>query len=155
MVNKDPKNLNKRQKLLEEEDKSSEHDAKEEAKEEPWLYKGVIVKVMDKTLGGGKFYKHKGKVYKVVNSKSNEPLEETFGYQGNVKMTSGPAKDLKIQIDQIHLEPCVPERIDSEVLILKGIYKGKVATLTELDLETQSGILKLPSSEEALKLPFD
>jgi hypothetical protein len=154
MVNKDPRNANKRQKT-EEEENLFEPDTKEETKDEPWLYKGVIVKVMDRSLGGGKFYKHKGKVYKVVDPKGKDSTEETFGYQGNVKMITGPAKDLKIQIDQIHLEPSIPEKVNCEVLILKGIYKGKLATLAELDLETQSGIMRLPSSEEALKLQFD
>ena len=56
----------KRQKIGENKEEKKEPQQKDqEPKDNPWLYKGIIVKVMQKELGGGKFYKQKGKVYKI------------------------------------------------------------------------------------------
>jgi len=75
-------------------------------------------------------------------------------------MLTGPAKDLKIAIDQINLEPFIPnishDGPKPEVIVLKGMYKGKSATLTELDSASQMGILQLNTDPaEALKLEYD
>ena len=76
MVNKkeqDPKfrarDQHKRQKMSDEDE--VDQDTKEDSKDEPWLFKGVVVKIMQKSLGGGKFYKNKGKVYKVTPPNGN------------------------------------------------------------------------------------
>lgn len=93
---------------------------------------------MQKQLSGGKFYKQKGKVYKIA---ANDDKYAEWAFQGNVKILTGPAKDTKINIDQIHLEPVLPnipsDGSKPDVIILKGKYKGQVAALTELDESNQ------------------
>ena len=149
----------KRQKVSETEEAKSKATADTKPADEPWLYKGIIVKIMQKSLGGGKFYKQKGRVYKVV-SQDGGKAEVEWGYQGNVKMLTGSAKDMKVSIDQINLEPSIPvlnpEGSKPEVLILKGKYKGKTGIITELDLNEQFGIVKVDTDDhEMLRLEFD
>ncbi|CAI2369961.1 unnamed protein product [Moneuplotes crassus] len=132
---------------------SSSKDGK---KEFPWLCKGVVVKVMQKELGGGKFYKQKGKVYKVVEPKTINSQE--FSYIANVKMITGPAEGTKIRIDQVNLEPVAPivpqEGEKPKVMILKGKFKGITGTLNETNASEQVGIVEI-GENDLLKLGYD
>ena len=68
--NKDQKH--KRVKTSEAENDNEPKSDPEEGKDEPWLFKDIIVKVLQKSLDGGKFYKQKGRVYKVLSSDNTE-----------------------------------------------------------------------------------
>ena len=85
--NKDHKH--KRVKISEAENDNEPKSNPEEGKDEPWLFKDIIVKVLQKSLDGGKFYKQKGRVYKVLSS---DNTESNNGFNAHVKMISGPVK---------------------------------------------------------------
>ena len=149
----------KRQKISEKQDDEVKVKPNETDGDEPWLVTGIIVKILQKSLGGGKFYKNTGRVYKIVSNNELNPNSE-FGFQGNIKMLSGPGKGTKLSIDQAYLEPIIPkinpESPINEVMVIKGKYKGKLAMLTEIDVNDKTGILKLKDDETlVLKLNFD
>lgn len=43
------------------------HDQQEERRTENWVVPGIVVKVLNKKLAGGKFYKKKGRVERVID----------------------------------------------------------------------------------------
>ena len=83
-----------------------------------WLYEDIIVKVMNKKLGDGKFYKKKAKVLQVIDK-----------YRGRIEFLESKTR---VEIDQEELETVIPSP-NHEVLILNGKGRGCVASLLELD----------------------
>ena len=74
-------------------------------------------------------------------------------------MISGPVKDKKISIDQAYLEPLIPiieDNSQSKIMVIKGKYKGKLASVSKLDQEQNYGIVVLDEYDnEFLKLGLD
>jgi len=105
----------------------------------PWLQKGIVVKVVAKSLGE-KYYKKKGVV--------KELLED--GYVGLIVMNDTAAK---LKLDQEHLETVIPQE-GRDVVILSGKYRGEVAILRKIDTERFSGVLKLDSGDK-ITLPYE
>lgn len=87
---------------------------------EPWLTAGLIVKVMNQDLAGGKYYRKKAKVEKVRQQ-----------FTADVRMVE--AKDL-IRLDQEMLETVIPN-VGKTVVIVKGSHKGKRATMSAVNFE--------------------
>ncbi len=85
-----------------------------------WLRRGLIVKVVNKKLGGGKYYKLKGEVEKVVDR-----------YTGHVRIvTTG---DL-LRLDQDDVETVIPA-VGGRVMVVNGRCVGDVGELLSLDTE--------------------
>jgi len=105
----------------------------------PWLIKGIVVKLVAKSLGE-KYYKKKGVV--------KEVLED--GYVGLIIMNDTQAK---LKMDQEHLETVIPQE-GRDVVILSGRNKGETAILRKIDTEKFSGILKLDSGDK-ITLPYE
>jgi len=119
-------------------DKSDVIDADEE--ERPWLKRGIVVKVVTKSLGE-KYYKQKGHVVEVVG-------DDRMG--AVVQFPAGG----KVKLDQSHLETVVPGP-DRPVLILVGKHRGREAVLKELDVDNFCAKLKLVDTGEKLSLPYE
>ena len=49
--------------------------AMEDQRTENWLYGGIIVKILNKKVGGGKFYKKKARVERVIDQYLGESSE--------------------------------------------------------------------------------
>lgn len=121
---------------------AAETEAKAEAPiERPWLKKGIVVKVVTKSLGE-KYYKAKGHVVEVVG-------DDRMG--AVVQMAGGGAK---VKVDQFHLETVVPAP-DRSVLILVGKHRGREAVLRDLDVDNFCARLKLVDTGEKLSLPYE
>jgi DNA/RNA-binding protein KIN17 len=104
-----------------------------------WLYKNIVVKVMHKTLGDGKYYKKNGVVKKVdANNATLEMLE---------------SNDLLL-LDQRYLETVVPQ-IGSTVRIIMGQYTGKRATLESVDIKHYCASLKLKNGTVITNIPYE
>lgn len=98
-----------------------------------WLVQGIIVKVVEKSLGD-KYYKKKGVVTQVLNK-----------YVAIVSMFDSRHK---LKLDQLHLKTVIPA-LGRPVRVVNGAYRGYSATLKELDerkfcatIEISSGRLK-------------
>ena len=100
----------------------------------PVYLKGIIVKVMNKKLSGGKYYKAKGVVKEVVQK-----------YGAKVRLNDSKAV---LTLDQEDLETVIPKP-GAAVLVVNGQYRGLEATLISLEtdrfsctVELQQGALK-------------
>uniref|UniRef100_A0A7S3YPR8 DNA/RNA-binding protein Kin17 WH-like domain-containing protein n=1 Tax=Lotharella globosa TaxID=91324 RepID=A0A7S3YPR8_9EUKA len=110
--------------LMEEQEreKKRKKDAKrkrpKDVRKENWLFKGLVVKCINKRVGGGAYYKKKGVVKRIHNK-----------FEGEVKMNdSGDV----LRLDQEHLETVIPG-IGKPVLVLNGGFRGYEAELLSLD----------------------
>mmetsp|Transcript_31568 Transcript_31568/g.122251 ORF Transcript_31568/g.122251 Transcript_31568/m.122251 type:complete len:390 (-) Transcript_31568:2317-3486(-) len=93
--------------------------AKQSKRYDNWLFEGISVKIVDKQLADGKFYKKKGEVVEVVDE--FVAVVRPFDYE-----------KVKLQIDQEGLETVIPKP-GGEVLILNGYQRGNRGTLDEID----------------------
>jgi DNA/RNA-binding protein KIN17 len=96
------------------------------ARREDWLLAGIVVKVINKKLANGKYYKQKGVVQRV---------EDTFA--GVVKMMTqeqdGGGGDL-LKLDQEDLETVVPD-VGGIVLLVNGPHRGRRGTVATINID--------------------
>ena len=108
---------------------------------EEWIAPGIIVKVMNNRVGGGKYFKQKGNVVSV----------EADLFTGIISMLdSGDV----LKIDQQDLETVVPA-LGKTVLIVNGKHRGKRATLTALNVEAFSADIEMDSGEVLRNVPYE
>ena len=98
----------------------NEQSKEKKARKDYWLVEGIIVKVMNKDIMDGIYYKRKGVVRKVVDT-----------YTGVVKMLDD---GVKIKIDQDQLETVIPNA-GGPVLIVNGAYRDAEATVRSIDVD--------------------
>ncbi|KAG5185239.1 antigenic determinant of recA protein [Tribonema minus] len=92
----------------------------DDAKLPNWLHAGIVVKVMNKQVGGGKYYKAKGVVRRVIED-----------FIAEVKMVDGGDR---LRVDQDDLETVIPA-LGKDVLIVNGRCRGSIAELLALDVD--------------------
>ena len=85
-----------------------------------WLAEGIIVKVVNKRLAEGGYYKRKGVVEKVAGK-----------YTAHVRMND--SGDL-LKLDQDDLETVIPD-LGKRVLVVNGRWRGEVARVLAMDQE--------------------
>ena len=102
-----------------------------------WVTPGIVVKVVNQAVGGGRFFKKKGKV------------EATDGYTATVRIAE-PSAVLKL--DQQDLQTVIP-KLGNTVLLLQGRHKGSRAVLDALNAESFSAVLSLGKS--TVELPYE
>ena len=104
---------------------SAEAEAKAQASSESrkdyWLLEGIVVKIMNKKLGDGKFYKKKAYVKQVIDR-----------YGAKVSIIDGKAT---LTIDQDELETVLPS-IGGSVLVVNGRYRGLRAKLQAINQDS-------------------
>ena len=85
--------------------------------EDAWLASGIIVKVLNKKVGAGKYYKKKGEVVRIEDD-----------YVATVELRLSSGKVAKLKVDQDDLETVVPA-IERKVKVLAGKHRGSVGVL--------------------------
>ena len=93
-----------------------------------WLVADIVVKVMNRDLAGGAYYKKKGTVEKVIPP-----------FTAVVKMLDTGDE---VQLDQDDLETVIPNT-GKAVTLLRGEYKGQLATVLDVDLQRFAVRLKI------------
>ena len=106
-----------------------------------WLKKGIVVKIITKSLGD-KYYKQKAFVKDIVGEDKMAAV---------IVLTSNGTK---IRLDQSHLETVVPA-LGRTVLILRGELRGEQAILKDLDVDNFCAKLKVIETGEKLRLPYE
>lgn len=128
--------------MHEEERKKKMAPPPEKVKDLPWLMKGIVVKIVTKSLGE-KYYKQKGKIHDMIDKWTAIVMTDTGA---------------KVKLDQTHLETVIPA-VGRKVTILRGIHKGKDAILLDLNVEKFSADLELlesgDSSGKTTTLPYE
>lgn len=115
--------------------KASEEQQDEKAnRKDYWLAEGIVVKIMNKKVGGGKYYKEKGTVVKVIDR-----------YVGEVRLDDST----RIRLDQEDLETVIP-KIGKKVLILNGRCRGQEAELLRINEREFNCDLRVISSSATL-----
>jgi DNA/RNA-binding protein KIN17 len=104
-----------------------------------WLHKNIVVKVLHKTLGEGKYYKEKGVIRSVEGTTATIEMLKS----GDVLL-----------LDQQFLETVIPQ-IGHKVRILQGEYAGKRATLEHVDFEKFCASLKLKDGTIVNNVPYE
>eukprot|EP01121_Diplochlamys_sp_Union-15-3_P008343 TRINITY_DN220_c0_g4_i1.p1 TRINITY_DN220_c0_g4~~TRINITY_DN220_c0_g4_i1.p1 ORF type:complete len:122 (+),score=24.47 TRINITY_DN220_c0_g4_i1:145-510(+) len=93
-----------------------------------WLQVGIVVKIMNKQLSEGKYYKQKGVVVEVIDR-----------YIAVIQMIDFKAK---LKLDQQQLETVIPA-IGGTVLIVNGAHRGEQAKLVALDYDNFSATVQI------------
>lgn len=111
------------------------------AKDGGWLRKGLVVKVLNKTISGGEYYKKKGTIVDV----------HAGGTIGDVEIFD--VGDV-IRVGMAHLETVLP-REGGIVLVLTGKHAGQEAELRRLNVDSFSADVKVVRSGDKLTLPYE
>ncbi|CAM9367098.1 unnamed protein product [Discosporangium mesarthrocarpum] len=98
-----------------------------------WLCLGIVVKVMNKKVGGGRYYKKKAAVRKVVER-----------YVAEVKMLDSGDR---LRVDQDDLETVIPA-VGGELVIVNGQGRGCRGKLLSLDTENFCARVQVIDGEE-------
>ena len=98
-----------------------------------WLAAGIIVKVVNKKMLDGKYYKVKGVVEKLVDK-----------YTGHVRMNSDGTL---IKLDSDDLETVVPQ-VGSTVLLVNGRCRGETAELLSINQDKFCVSVKIDGGEQ-------
>uniref|UniRef100_A0A7S3DL00 C2H2-type domain-containing protein n=1 Tax=Palpitomonas bilix TaxID=652834 RepID=A0A7S3DL00_9EUKA len=99
-----------------------------------WLFEDIAVRILNKRLADGHFYKKKGVVKKVKDK-----------YVGVVEVETevdGAVKSVKVKIDQEDLETVIPKE-GREVLIVNGRFRGREAEVVKIRVDDYCADLKL------------
>ena len=109
-------------------------------KEEPWLYRGIIVRIIHKKLD---YFKEKAVVDRLVDD-----------FTAEVCLLDN--ERVRLRLDQRHVETVVPKHPGEKVRIVKGTHRGKKATVKELHKKDYRAVLKLrDDSKQLIELDFD
>ena len=109
--------------------------------EKLWLYKGIVVRIINQDMAGGKYFRRKAVVDRVVSSSSSLTAEVTV-----LEPKEGRGDDITGDILQIHqddLETVVPKQTGVKVRLLRGPHRGKKAKLKALDKATYTAQVKV------------
>ena len=91
------------------------------ARADHWLHAGIVVKCVNKKVGGGAYYKKKGTVRRVVDG----------GFAAEVAMAD--SRDV-LQLDQDDLETVIPA-VGRRVCVVNGRGRGATGVLLGIDVE--------------------
>ena len=102
--------------IMADQEKKRERDGRKDH----WLHPNIVVKILNKSVGGGQYYGQKGVV---------KAVHET--YAGEIRLDSGTV----LKVDQDDLETVLPA-LGGHVMIVNGAYRGDSATLQSLNKES-------------------
>jgi DNA/RNA-binding protein KIN17 len=95
-----------------------------------WITPGIVVKIMNKNLANGKYYKQKGIVQEVIDR-----------YIAQIKILD--LGDV-LRVDQSQLETVLPS-VGGKMKIVNGAYRGESCVLMGLDIDNFAAKVKLVS----------
>lgn len=106
-----------------------------------WLKSHIRVRIISKSLAGGRLYLKKGQVVDVVGP-----------YMCDIAMDE--SKELIQGVEQELLETALPRR-GGPVLVLYGRHKGVYGNLVERDLDREMGVVRDADSQELLDVKLE
>ena len=125
----------KKEEEMKEEERRKKMKSQEEEEEVPWIVKNIIVRVLNRNLAKGRFYKKKGVI---------------VGTQEFVAKIEMFESGKRIRIDQDDLETVIP-KLGKQVLVLSGKKKGSIAIVESLDKTKYKAILEMSNGERVRK----
>jgi len=129
-------------------DKKYKNDDNKDQKKDYWLYRDIIVRIINKKLSNGQYYKRKAIVDKVIDK-----------YEARVEVleSSRKAKDGGdiLRLDQDDLETVIPKELGEKVRILAGKHRGKKAKVLRLTKEDYRAELRLTDDDRVVTLDYE
>ena len=121
---------------------------KDQFKDDSWLYRDIIVRIINKNLADGKYFKRKAIIDRVIDN-----------YMAEVEVLDS-GRDAKdggdiLRLDQDDLETVVPKERGKKVRILKGHHRGSKAILVDANKKLWVGTLELKDGTILKKVPYE
>jgi DNA/RNA-binding protein KIN17 len=121
----------------------SKKKARTSSRKDHWVARDIVVKVMNKAVGGGKYHKEKGVIVKVHDL-----------YVAEVEMlASGDV----LKLDQQDLETVIP-KLGGKVLVVNGPHDGCTGRLERINTDKFCASVTLDSGADAgrmVELPYE
>eukprot|EP00574_Skeletonema_japonicum_P002385 CAMPEP_0201724874 /NCGR_PEP_ID=MMETSP0593-20130828/8456_1 /ASSEMBLY_ACC=CAM_ASM_000672 /TAXON_ID=267983 /ORGANISM="Skeletonema japonicum, Strain CCMP2506" /LENGTH=443 /DNA_ID=CAMNT_0048216177 /DNA_START=28 /DNA_END=1359 /DNA_ORIENTATION=- len=123
-------------------------DSDNQKKKDYWLYRDIIVRIINKNLSNGQYYKRKAIVDKVIDK-----------YEARVEVLESSRKandggDI-LRLDQDDLETVIPKKLGEKVRILVGKHRGKKAKVLRLTKEDYRAELRLTDDDRVVTLDYE
>ena len=120
----------------------------DEKKKDYWLYRDIIVRIINKKLSNGQYYKRKAIVDKVIDK-----------YEARVEVLESSRKandggDI-LRLDQDDLETVIPKKLGEKVRILVGQHRGKKAKVLRLTKEDYRAEVRLTDDDIVVTLDYE
>ena len=117
-------------------------------KKDYWLYRDIIVRIINKKLSNGQYYKRKAIVDKVIDK-----------YEAEVEVLESSRKandggDI-LRLDQDDLETVIPKELGEKVRILVGKHRGKKARVLSLNKMDYQAELRLSDDDRVVTLNYE
>mmetsp|Transcript_19596 Transcript_19596/g.28970 ORF Transcript_19596/g.28970 Transcript_19596/m.28970 type:complete len:450 (+) Transcript_19596:56-1405(+) len=120
----------------------------DDKKKDYWLYRDIVVRIINKKLSNGQYYKRKAIVDKVIDK-----------YEARVEVleSSRKAKDGGdiLRLDQDDLETVIPKEAGEKIRILSGKHRGKKAKVLRLTKEDYRAELRLTDDDRVITLDYE
>lgn len=119
----------------------------------PWVYRGILVRIITKEVSNGRYYRRKAIV--------NAALEDGFSAQVTVvdpnhdDDTNGRIDGDVLRLDQDDLETVAPKKLKERVRIVRGSNAGGKAIVLELDKANCMAVLELKDGTRLDGVDFD
>ncbi len=135
------KEVTKKQRVTNEKDSNSKHEKTnkknaDEEEEEPWLIKGILVRIIKKK---SEYFKQKAVV---------DQLTDPFTAQVSLLQD----ESIRLSFDQRHLETVVPKEDNAKVYIVRGPDRGLKAKVVHVDKKKQRALLRIHDRQVELAL---
>lgn len=118
-------------------------------KDDCWLYRDIIVRIINKKLSDGQYYKRKAIVDKVIDK-----YEAEVEVLESSRRTNDGGGDL-LRLDQDDLETVVPKELGEKVRILVGKYRGRKARVVRLNKAEYMAELRLTDDDKVITLNYE
>jgi DNA/RNA-binding protein KIN17 len=133
-----------------------ESDEHQQQESEPWLCRDILVRIVHKTLGDGIYFKRKAAVDELVNQSGTTARVTVLDSSPNQRDGGGGGGGGDVlELDQDDLETVVPKQTGKRVRILRGQYRGKRATVVELDKRKYRAVLELSDGTILDRFDYD
>ena len=128
--------------------KYHDDDYNSNKKKDYWLYRDIIVRIINKKLSNGQYYKRKAIVDKVIDK-----------YEAEVEVLESSRKandggDI-LRLDQDDLETVIPKELGEKVRILVGKHRGKKARVLSLNKMDYQAELRLSDDDRVVTLNYE
>lgn len=131
-------NNNKSKKKQRKIEESLLKESRAKSDEPTWLYKGIVVRIINERLAGGKYFRRKAVIDRLVSSYTAE-LTVLEPREGRGDEITGDV----LEMDQEDLETVVPKATGLKVRVLKGPHRGEKGKLKKLDKTEYKAQIKI------------
>jgi DNA/RNA-binding protein KIN17 len=120
----------------------------QESENQAWLYRGILVRIINQEVASGKYFRCKGVVDNILDN----------GFSAEVVVTDHRDSSLVgdvLRLDQDDLETVAPKQRHERVRILRGKHRGSKALALDLDKRNCVATLELKGGTVLNRVDYD